>query len=153
MKRLLSKATTFILMTAMLITLASANACASDRDPAIPASSDGNGSFSNPAASNTLALAAGVTGAVMKSTAVMYANPVLANNSAVNGKTDQSSSVSAKKEMRGLWVATVVNIDYPSKPTTDPEVLKKEAVEILDNAKNTGLNAVFLQVRPTADAF
>ena len=55
--------------------------------------------------------------------------------------------------MRGLWVASVVNIDYPSKPTADPEILKKEALEILDNAKNTGLNAVFLQVRPTADAF
>ena len=155
MKRLLSKTTTtIILMIAMLITLASANACASDRDLVIPASSDGHGGFSDPAATaNTLAIAAGVTGSVMKSTAVMYANPVLANNSAVNGKTDQASLVSAKKEMRGLWVATVVNIDYPAKPTTDPEVLKKEAVEILDNAKSTGLNAVFLQVRPTADAF
>jgi uncharacterized lipoprotein YddW (UPF0748 family) len=57
------------------------------------------------------------------------------------------------KDMRGLWVATVVNTDYPSKPTTDIEALKNEAVKILDTAKNTGLNAVFLQVRPTADAF
>jgi len=57
------------------------------------------------------------------------------------------------KEMRGLWVATVVNTDYPSKPTTDIEVLKNEAIKILDTAQKTGLNAVFLQVRPTADAF
>lgn len=58
----------------------------------------------------------------------------------------------AKSEMRGLWVASVVNIDYPSKPTTDPETLKSEAIRILDYAKDTGFNAVFLQVRPTADA-
>ena len=58
-----------------------------------------------------------------------------------------------KKEMRGLWVASVVNIDYPSKPTTNPELLKSEAVIILDNAKNMGLNAVFLQIRPTSDSF
>lgn len=57
------------------------------------------------------------------------------------------------REMRGLWVATVANTDYPSKPTGDIEVLKSEAVKILDTAKKTGLNAVFLQVRPTADAF
>jgi uncharacterized lipoprotein YddW (UPF0748 family) len=56
------------------------------------------------------------------------------------------------REMRGLWVASVVNIDYPKKPTTDPAVLKSEAVKILEEAKKAGLNAVFLQVRPTADA-
>lgn len=58
-----------------------------------------------------------------------------------------------KTDLRGLWVATVVNIDYPSKPETDPEILKAEAIEILDYAQATGLNAVFFQVRPTADAF
>ncbi|TCO78041.1 glycoside hydrolase family 10 protein [Marinisporobacter balticus] len=57
-----------------------------------------------------------------------------------------------KKEMRGIWVATVLNIDYPSKPTTDSSILKKEAIDILDHVKNMGLNAVFLQVRPSGDA-
>lgn len=57
------------------------------------------------------------------------------------------------KDFRGLWVSTVVNIDYPVKPTTDSEVLKSETVKILDYAKNTGFNAVFLQVRPTTDAY
>lgn len=55
-------------------------------------------------------------------------------------------------EMRGVWVASVYNLDYPSIQTTDTELLKKEALEILDNAKDLGLTAVFLQVRPTADA-
>lgn len=58
----------------------------------------------------------------------------------------------SKGELRGLWVATVANTDYPSKPTTDPAVLKDEAIKILDNAKNIGINVVFLQVRPTEDA-
>lgn len=55
-------------------------------------------------------------------------------------------------DFRGVWVATVLNIDYPSKPTADAEVLKAEAVKILDNAAKTGFNAVFLQVRPASDA-
>jgi len=63
------------------------------------------------------------------------------------------SHPSGKSDFRGLWVSTVVNIDYPVKPTTDPETLKKEAIRILDLAQDTGFNAVFLQVRPTADAF
>lgn len=55
-------------------------------------------------------------------------------------------------ELRGLWVATVYNIDYPVKATTDANVLKKEAVTILDHAQYMGLNAIFLQVRPSGDA-
>lgn len=63
-----------------------------------------------------------------------------------------NSIVSTSTDMRGVWVATVLNIDYPAKPTTNLEALKSEAISILDNAKATGLNAVFLQVRPTSDA-
>lgn len=64
-----------------------------------------------------------------------------------------AESTRAKEEMRGLWVASVLNIDYPSKATTDPNILKEEAIDILNQADNLGLNAIFLQVRPTADAF
>ncbi len=55
-------------------------------------------------------------------------------------------------EMRGMWVATVLNIDYPSKPTANPDQLRTEALNALDKAQSLGLNAVFLQVRPAADA-
>lgn len=57
-----------------------------------------------------------------------------------------------KTDLRGVWVSTVVNIDYPTKATVDAEVLKSEALRILDNAKDMGMNAVFLQVRPCSDA-
>lgn len=59
---------------------------------------------------------------------------------------------SASEEMRGVWVSSVYNLDYPSSPTTDPDKLRAEADEILDNCVKWGLNAVFLQVRPSGDA-
>jgi uncharacterized lipoprotein YddW (UPF0748 family)/N-acetylmuramoyl-L-alanine amidase len=61
-------------------------------------------------------------------------------------------NTSEKTDLRGVWVSTVVNIDYPIKATTDVAVLKSEALQILDNAKDMGMNAVFLQVRPSSDA-
>lgn len=51
-----------------------------------------------------------------------------------------------------LWVATVLNLDYPSSASVDEQILKKEAIEILDYAESVGMNAVILQVRPTADS-
>ena len=65
---------------------------------------------------------------------------------------DKGENDTFVSEMRGVWVASVYNLDYPTKQTTDDEILKKEAIEILDNAKDLGLTTVFLQVRPTADA-
>ncbi len=56
------------------------------------------------------------------------------------------------REMRGIWVASVANIDWPSVPGLSPEALKNEAISILDRSKAMGLNAVFLQVRPCSDA-
>lgn len=58
----------------------------------------------------------------------------------------------ATTELKGVWVATVYNLDYPTKQTTDSTLLKSETIAILDNVKDMGLNAVFLQVRPSADA-
>lgn len=56
-------------------------------------------------------------------------------------------------ELRGVWVATVLNLDYPKVQTSNESSLKAEAIKILDNVESIGLNAVFLQVRPAADAF
>lgn len=55
-------------------------------------------------------------------------------------------------EMRGVWVSSVYNLDYPAKPTADADALKAEADSILDGAQRMGLNAIFLQVRPSSDA-
>jgi len=57
-----------------------------------------------------------------------------------------------KREFRGVWVATVANIDWPSEPGLSTFDQQHEILEILDLHKKNGVNAVILQVRPTADA-
>jgi uncharacterized lipoprotein YddW (UPF0748 family) len=58
----------------------------------------------------------------------------------------------AKREMRGVWVATVVNIDYPATRTTDSKFLQSEWMKLLDSYKALNINAVFVQIRPSGDA-
>ena len=58
-----------------------------------------------------------------------------------------------KHEMRAVWIATVANIDWPSKPGLTVEQQKKEFIELLDLAKSYNMNTVVFQVRPAADAF
>lgn len=57
-----------------------------------------------------------------------------------------------RDDMKGVWVATVYNLDYPNTATTDAAQLKAQADEILQNCAELGMNTVFLQVRPSADA-
>ncbi|MFC7328589.1 glycoside hydrolase family 10 protein [Marinactinospora rubrisoli] len=57
-----------------------------------------------------------------------------------------------KHEMRGVWIASVRNIDWPSEPGLSAERQQEELRDRLDRAAALGLNAVFLHIRPTADA-
>lgn len=56
------------------------------------------------------------------------------------------------REFRGAWVATVGNIDWPSKPGLPVEQQKAEFLMILERAVTLNLNAIILQVRPACDA-
>ena len=56
------------------------------------------------------------------------------------------------REFRGVWVASVRNIDWPSRPGLPPAIAKAELIALLDRAVALGLNAVVLQVRPSGDA-
>ncbi len=56
------------------------------------------------------------------------------------------------REFRAAWVATVANINWPSKPGLSAGEQQKEALDLLDFLKNHNFNAVILQVRPQADA-
>ncbi len=56
------------------------------------------------------------------------------------------------REFRAAWVATVYNIDWPTKAGLAPEAQRKELIELFDTSAQTGLNAIILQVRPAADA-
>lgn len=59
---------------------------------------------------------------------------------------------SAPRELRAAWVATVHNIDWPSRSTLSTAQQQAEALAILDQASAVGLNAIVLQVRPSCDA-
>lgn len=55
-------------------------------------------------------------------------------------------------EFRGVWIATVHNLDWPSKRGLPAAAQKAELTRLLDLAASMNLNAVVLQVRPAADA-
>ena len=64
-----------------------------------------------------------------------------------------SSSHAPKREFRGVWVATVANIDWPSKPALSITEQQSEFVKLLDLHRTNRMNAVIVQIRPCADAF
>lgn len=56
-------------------------------------------------------------------------------------------------EFRAVWIATVENIDWPSKKGLPGDKQKEEFIRLLDMHKKNGMNAVVMQIRPVADAF
>ncbi len=67
--------------------------------------------------------------------------------------SDLSAQHYPKRELRAAWIATVVNIDWPSQKGLTSQQQQEEYVKLLDLLKSVGMNAVIVQVRPTADAF
>ena len=59
---------------------------------------------------------------------------------------------SPKREFRAAWIATVANIDWPSKPGLPAIEQQQQFIERLDELKALGCNAVIVQVRPVCDA-
>lgn len=60
---------------------------------------------------------------------------------------------SPRYEFRGAWIATVDNIDWPSRKGLPADSQKAEFIRLLDMHRSNGMNAVIMQVRPAADAF
>ena len=58
----------------------------------------------------------------------------------------------AKPEFRGVWVATVDNIDWPSEGNFNSDLQKAEFIKLLEMHKRNGINAMIVQIRPAADA-
>ncbi len=56
------------------------------------------------------------------------------------------------REFRGEWIATVANIDWPSKPGLSTAQQKAELITLLNRAAQLKLNAIVFQVRPACDA-
>jgi len=55
-------------------------------------------------------------------------------------------------EVRALWIASVYNINYPSKKGLSAEALKKELDDIIQTALDCSMNTLYFQVRPSSDA-
>lgn len=58
-----------------------------------------------------------------------------------------------KREFRAVWVATVDNIDWPSRKGLPVVDQQREIVSMFDMHQQMGLNAVIVQIRSAADAF
>ncbi|MFB9237132.1 glycoside hydrolase family 10 protein [Plantactinospora siamensis] len=99
--------------------------------------------------------AAPVTGAAAATTAgAPVAGATAAGATAAGCVVDPAAP---KRQFRAMWIASVVNIDWPSKASwTDPDRIAAQQAEYrgwLDLAQRLHHNAVVVQVRPTADAF
>ncbi|NNF19664.1 MAG: family 10 glycosylhydrolase [Flavobacteriaceae bacterium] len=65
----------------------------------------------------------------------------------------KTTSPAPKREFRGVWIATVANIDWPKDPNASWEIQKQDFNRILDFYKDLHFNAVIVQVRTAGDAF
>ena len=97
-------------------------------------------------------------GGIMKSKLLMLLGSLLLfcmSFSAVTStsKVKEQPKPKQQKEFRGVWVASVANIDWPSKKGLSEEEQKREYLEILDNVQRWNMNAVVVQVKPTGDSF
>lgn len=75
-----------------------------------------------------------------------------------SSKEDEQPNVQEKlpnpdSEVRGIYIATVTNINYPSKMGLSANEQRAELDDIVNTVKNANLNAIYFQVRPTSDAF
>ncbi len=79
---------------------------------------------------------------------------LLGSCTAKEQKLDMSFDLSTPippREFRGVWVSTVANIDWPSRPGIPIGQQRQEMSEILDRVAALNFNAIVLQVRPSCD--
>lgn len=70
----------------------------------------------------------------------------------VGGMMTLLGMAGARAEIRGAWVASVHNINFPSRQGLPAAEQKAQILRILDAATRARLNALFVQVRPEGDA-
>ena len=59
---------------------------------------------------------------------------------------------SPKREFRGAWIATVSDIDWPSRQGLPSTEQQEQFIRRLDQLEALGCNAVIVQIRPSSDA-
>lgn len=78
--------------------------------------------------------------------------PKLVINALIDANDYKVSLPEINREFRGAWIASVANINWPSRNNLSTEEQKQEAIKLLDLLKNSNFNAVIFQVRPSGDA-
>lgn len=67
--------------------------------------------------------------------------------------TLNGNNLARKREMRGVWIATVANIDWPTRNGISTVAQREELRDMLDELERANINTVIFQARPTSDAF
>jgi uncharacterized lipoprotein YddW (UPF0748 family) len=64
----------------------------------------------------------------------------------------ETVEVGHQRELRGVWVASVGNMHFPSRPGLTPAQARAELERLVERVADCGLNTIFFQVRPEGDA-
>jgi uncharacterized lipoprotein YddW (UPF0748 family) len=83
----------------------------------------------------------------------LLATFIVTQSIAQTAATEDTIRPEPKYEFRGVWIATVVNLDWPQNARATAEVQKRDLIAQLNAHQQTGINAIMFQVRPAADAF
>ncbi|MGE8514700.1 MAG: glycoside hydrolase family 10 protein [Chryseobacterium culicis] len=82
-------------------------------------------------------------------------NPVATKPTTGTASTEENFRTNLpeiKREFRGAWIASVANINWPSRNDLTVDQQKAEAISMLDMLKDNNFNAAIFQIRPSADA-
>ncbi|MDF1550347.1 MAG: family 10 glycosylhydrolase [Bacteroidales bacterium] len=64
-----------------------------------------------------------------------------------------NSQFAPENELRAVWITTAFNIDWPSSTKISTEEQKAEFIRLIETHKQNGINAVFVQIRPSGEVF
>lgn len=65
---------------------------------------------------------------------------------------EETLAKSSEEAICGIFIASVCNINFPTKPGLSADTLRAELDDIVSTCESVGINAIYFQVRPTADA-
>ncbi|GAA2759652.1 glycoside hydrolase family 10 protein [Actinopolymorpha rutila] len=96
---------------------------------------------------------ASVSGGLALGASPAAAAPVTGVTSNAAANCPAPDPATPKRQFRAVWIASVANIDWPSRPGLSVAEQQAEYHALLDDAERNRFNTVVVQVRPTADAF
>jgi len=102
----------------------------------------------------------GIYDSVMRTAVISFQNSygltpdgLVGPNTWREGLGNANEVIDPEYEFRGAWVASVSNIDWPSRTGLSSAAQQAELIEILDTLVDLRMNAMVLQIRPEGDAF